>query len=292
MLDKIKGGLFGVAIGDALGGTTEFMTEAEIKDKYGRLTKIIAGGCWDLKPGETTDDTAMTIAVAKGILNKPEDPIPSIGEEFLKWFSSNPKDVGNTVTSVLSQFQGDWNHAAKTVCLQMDGKCAGNGSLMRTLPVALAYPSTAKMLEITYQQSMMTHYDEETAQICQLYNKIATRLLDHVPIRQAIKQEISVTKYSSIFQYKPAVPPDGYVVNTFYWVLYYLYHFESFEDVAIEAANKGGDSDTIAAIACGLKGIEVGFANLPEDFKDKILVKDELDHLATKIYQLRTKPFK
>jgi ADP-ribosyl-[dinitrogen reductase] hydrolase len=62
--NKILGGIFGLAIGDALGGTTEFMSQEEIANVYGKVTKIIGGGFWNLKPGETTDDTAMTIAVA------------------------------------------------------------------------------------------------------------------------------------------------------------------------------------------------------------------------------------
>ncbi len=281
------GGLFGVAIGDALGGTTEFMTESEISAKYGRLTEISGGGCWSLEPGEITDDTAMTIAVARGILEKPLEPITKIGEEFLAWYGTNPKDVGITIRSVLSQYQGDWEEAAKLVCEQMDGKCAGNGSLMRTLPIALAYADNEKMLDITFRQSMMTHYDEQTAQICQIYNKIASRLLNHEQLYQAIEKEIQGTQFSSVFHNKPIVPADGYVVNTFYWVLYYLVHFKEFSDVAIEAANKGGDSDTIAAIACGLKGIEVGYNALPEHFKTKILVKEELMELGNRLYKLR-----
>jgi ADP-ribosyl-[dinitrogen reductase] hydrolase len=65
-LNRIKGGLYGVAIGDALGGTTEFMTRSEVKNKYGYLTEIIGGGVWDLEPGEVTDDTMMTLAVGEG----------------------------------------------------------------------------------------------------------------------------------------------------------------------------------------------------------------------------------
>ena len=82
MLNKIKGGLIGHAIGDALGGTTEFMSPDEINRVHGRVTDIIGGGVWDLEPGETTDDTAMTIAVAKGILENSEDPIEAIGGTF------------------------------------------------------------------------------------------------------------------------------------------------------------------------------------------------------------------
>lgn len=76
----ILGGPFEVACGDALGGTLEFMSKDEIKRKYGYLKDIIGGGCWALKPGEVTDDTMMTIAVAEGILDGPENYIEDIGK--------------------------------------------------------------------------------------------------------------------------------------------------------------------------------------------------------------------
>ncbi|WP_102348592.1 ADP-ribosylglycohydrolase family protein [Bacillus sp. Marseille-P3661] len=95
MKHKILSGLFGLAIGDALGGTTEFMTSEEINKKYGKLTDIIGGGYWRLEPGKTTDDTAMTMAVAKGILKNFNSPIEEMGNEFTRWFDTKPKDVGS-----------------------------------------------------------------------------------------------------------------------------------------------------------------------------------------------------
>jgi len=88
--ERILGGLFGVACGDALGGTLEFMSKYEIETKYGYLKDIIGGGCWDLKPGEVTDDTMMTIAVAEGILDNPENPIEDIGNTLLNGMTVNP----------------------------------------------------------------------------------------------------------------------------------------------------------------------------------------------------------
>jgi ADP-ribosyl-[dinitrogen reductase] hydrolase len=287
MLDKIKGGLFGVAIGDALGGTTEFMTEAEIKRKHGRLTSIIGGGVWELEPGQITDDTAMTVAVAKGILQNPDNPIQAIGNEFLKWFNSRPKDVGITIRSVLSQYDGDWFATSQLVRMQLHGKAGGNGSLMRTLPVALAYPSLEKMLEITNQQSRMTHYDDTASNVCQIYNRIARRILHNEPLKEAIEVEVEGTKFASALSHKPEVPADGYVVHTFLWVIYYLYHLGDFREIAIAAANKGNDSDTIGAIACGLKGLEIGFERLPDDYKNQIIIKDELTQIAEGLFRLR-----
>jgi len=107
MLDKIEDGLFGLAVGDALGGTTEFMSEHEIKERYGRIHEIIGGGCRNLKPGETTDGRDMTICVLKGILANPQNPIEKIGKEFLRWWESDAKDIGVTVQTAFNCYQGD-----------------------------------------------------------------------------------------------------------------------------------------------------------------------------------------
>ena len=86
----IKGGLYGVAVGDALGGTTEFMSAGDIRAQYGYLQDIIGGGVWGLAPGEVTDDTMMTLCVAEGILQNPADPEEPIGRLFLEWYQSRP----------------------------------------------------------------------------------------------------------------------------------------------------------------------------------------------------------
>ncbi len=94
--DKIAGALYGVAVGDALGGPLEFMTAEQIAQRHGLVTEMIGGGWLSLRPGETTDDTAMTMAVAEGIMEAPESPIPSIGARFIRWANSGPKDIGGT----------------------------------------------------------------------------------------------------------------------------------------------------------------------------------------------------
>ncbi|AMQ20535.1 ADP-ribosylglycohydrolase family protein [Geobacillus sp. JS12] len=199
MLDKIKGGLFGLAIGDALGAITEFMSTAEIQKKYGEVTDIIGGGWLNLSPGEVTDDTAMTIAVAKGIIKNKENPLPEIGEEFLKWYETDPPDVGTIIRTVLSLYDGNWFDAAYRACRKLNGKCAGNGSLMHCLPIALAYTDKKRMEEITYLHSKMTHYDDQAAEACQIYNRIALRVLNGEELQASIEKEITNTIYQSIY---------------------------------------------------------------------------------------------
>jgi len=129
-----------------LGATLEFLTKEEVRRKYGQLKEIIGGGWQNLKPGEWTDDTEMMLAVAEGILANPHDPVQYIGEKFLEWFKPNPPDIGNTIRSVLIKYQElwDWHKAAEAV--HKEGiRTAGNGALMRTLPLAFAYRDPAEL---------------------------------------------------------------------------------------------------------------------------------------------------
>lgn len=284
--DRIKGGLYGVAVGDALGGTTEFMSTREIHRKYGYLTDIIGGGVWDLEPGEVTDDTMMTLCVAEGILDGPDDPMASIGERFLAWYRSDPKDIGNIIRRAFARYDGHWFEAAFLADQDL-GRSAGNGSLMRCLPVALAYADLGLVDRISRMQSKMTHYDERCNEACGLYNRIALRLLNGEELRPAMAAETQGTPYASALAEAPDCEPTGFVVDTLRWSLYCLQQGDGFADVVQRAANLGGDSDTIGAIAGGLAGVYYGYAGIPAAYADAILIQDRLDAVAERLTALR-----
>jgi ADP-ribosyl-[dinitrogen reductase] hydrolase len=291
VLDKIKGAIVGFAIGDALGGTTEFLTREEIAERYGVVKKIVGGGVWNLEKGETTDDTAMTLAVGWGIIEDPQNPIGPIGEGFLKWYASGPKDIGIIIRTVLSHYKGDWFEDAKKSHFDyLNELSAGNGSLMRCLPVALAYNDLAVVEAITRQQSKMTHYDSLADEACLIYNRIAFQVLRGKELKIAIKEEIQGTIYeTALTGEKPSCLPDGFVVNTMKWVLYWLLTCDSYLDVVIGATNEGHDTDTVAAIAGGLAGLNCGFGAIPREYSDLLLVKDEILDLALGLDSLRRK---
>lgn len=290
MRNRILGGLFGVAVGDALGGTTEFMSQAEIRRKHGWLEEIVGGGVWQLDAGEITDDTAMTIAVARGIVKSPKDPIEAIGDYFMEWKATHPKDIGNIIRTVFDLYEGSWPEAARRAGVLLNGKTAGNGTLMRCLPVALAYKDAAAMEEVTRRQSEMTHKDPLAAEACLMYNRIAARLLQGEQLDAAIHAEVSGTRYDQLLNgSSPVTPPDGFVVHTMEWVVHHLLAAESFGDVVQRAANKGGDSDTIGAIAGGLAGIYWGYDGIPSKYAEKILLRQELMELGDALLAVREK---
>ena len=112
-------------------------------------------------------------------------------------------------------------------------------------------------------------------------------MLQGEPLAKAIRKEVEHTRYEPLLMVTPVYPPDGYVVHTMGWVLHWLLRCDSFEDDVISAANMGGDSDTIAAIAGGLKGLEIGYSQLPKRFVEAIGCADELEKLALQLADVR-----
>jgi ADP-ribosylglycohydrolase len=132
--DRIVGALLGMACGDALGAGYEFTNpgpDAPISMK--------GGGGFGWEPGEWTDDTQMAICIA-GEAATGHLESAAVGERFLDWIRSEPTDVGVMTRAVLSAASTgkDLPAAAKEYC-RAHPRCAGNGSLMRTAPVALAH---------------------------------------------------------------------------------------------------------------------------------------------------------
>lgn len=207
--ERILGGLFGVACGDALGGTLEFMSKGEIERKASYYAHRATGGM-----------------------------------------------------------------------------SAGNGSLMRRLPVALYYNDVDKMLEITASQSMLTHYDGKAAEACKFYNMLAYRYLNDKPKIPTIEECIEkYPDYKQVFRLtKKELKPSGYVLDTLICALWCFINTSSFEDAVCEAANLGGDADTTAAITGGMAGVYYGYDAIPDGWKEKILLKDHLTSIAKRMH--------
>ncbi|WP_411680351.1 ADP-ribosylglycohydrolase family protein [Clostridium thailandense] len=287
-LDRILGGLFGVACGDALGGTLEFYSKKEGKEEYGYLKDIIGGGVWNLEPGEVTDDTMMTIAVAEGILENPDDPIKSIGKKFLNWYRSNPKDIGNTVKAAIEGYKihGDWRRAAAYAHDQLAGQSAGNGTLMRCLPVALYYDNFEKMIKITKEQSRLTHFDKKAERACEIYNTIVYHYLRGEEKISTIESVVKAyDEYEEILlTSKRELNPSGYVVDSLICALWCFANTSNPEDAICEAVNLYGDSDTIGAITGGLAGVYYGIEAIPQRWREKILLKNLIYDLGEKLF--------
>lgn len=260
-IDKIKGALYGFAIGDAMGATTEFMSDVQIKGKYYKLTDIIGGGWINLKAGEVTDDTQMTMCVIKAVMNSNDSDkfVNNCANNFSNWLNSGPKDVGGQCSRAIKFYQ------RCNELIEEDESALGNGSLMRALPCALINNLNWNML-----QNDITHPNATCRRIIKAYHENIVNLINGENyMLNSFKLEI----------------PSGHVENTFNNAIYWANKF-SFSECIIGAVNHGGDADTIAAIAGSLSGARFGFKNIPERWIKQLdeEVKKSLNNFVNYIY--------
>ena len=125
-----RGALLGLALGDALGATVEFMTPREIRATHGCHAQIRGGGWLRLAPGQVTDDTTMAFAVADTLLASATPDAADFGRAFDAWMRSKPVDIGNTVRRGVMRFR-----RTGEACVPPSDD-AGNGATMRCAPAS------------------------------------------------------------------------------------------------------------------------------------------------------------
>lgn len=297
------GTMFGVAIGDALGAPVEFMTAEGIKEKYGRIKNYVGGGWLNVKPGEVTDDTQMTLCVARGIYTIPANPVESTGLAFTRWIMSGPKDVGGTCSRSIRgameygkqngretiPMKEQWLLASQDTHNLFGGRSAGNGSLMRTAYVGLFYGGMDEISLRARELSKMTHWDDEAASICGLYSRLIAR---NEKTRRTLDERLK--DLYEIIQFSPYagalepgfVPhPTGYVRDSFEAAIWAIAQAVreghiTFRECVLNAVNLGGDADTIGAITGGLAGSIFGFDGIPDEWIEGLEDKDTVEELT------------
>ena len=288
--DKIRGALYGVAIGDALGGALEFMSTDEINKQYGGVvTEMIGGGWLNLVPGETTDDTAMTLAVCEGIIENQTAPVEAIGRRFIAWVDTQPKDIGMTCARAIHIARENlsegmspgsaWAEAAQAVARENGHLSGGNGALMRTIGTALAYDDEEARARYTVQIAEMTHYDDISSDICARYTNAVAQFIKGDRARGQRALEAMAANYG--FTDRPI--PSGWVKDSMECAYASFVKEPGFEKTLITAVNMGGDADTIGAITGGLAGAYYGFDAIPRRWIETLStgIRTRIDAFAT-----------
>ena len=182
MWDRMSGGLLGVAAGDALGATVEFMTAADIRRKFGVHREIIGGGPFEWRPGQGTDDTDLTWAVLAAYLDGTYT-LERAAANMLDWFHSRPPDVGGATAQALSRLDrtGDPRTSGNTG----EFSC-GNGSLMRCIPTALARRDDTIRRREMVEISAVTHAHIQCTDSCVAYGEIVNALLEGAEVPDAL----------------------------------------------------------------------------------------------------------
>src|SRR5437879_921177 len=125
-IDRFRGCLVGLAVGDALGTTVEFQP----RGTFTPVHDLVGGGPFNLAPGEWTDDTSMALCLATSLVECATFDARDQMERYCHWrdegyISSNGRcfDIGNTVAAAL----GRYRETGKPFAGSIDPKTAGNG---------------------------------------------------------------------------------------------------------------------------------------------------------------------
>lgn len=279
--ERARAALLGAAVGDALGATVEFLTPSEIRGRYGVLREMKGGGWLQLSPGQITDDTQMSLCVARSIAAH-GFRLEDIAARFGAWLKSRPIDIGNTCRRGIRRYLNDGSLAGPPC--EGDG---GNGAVMRMAPVAIASLGDLDLMERwAADQAHITHHHHHSDAACVLVGRLlhlacTGRDRDHL-----LWATDSFLLRSPVFRF---IPYHGlsttYVVDTMQTVLHYLFSSQSFEECLVGTVNQGGDADTTAAIAGAIAGALYGPTQIPRRWLKKLdpLLVSELTELSDKL---------
>jgi ADP-ribosyl-[dinitrogen reductase] hydrolase len=264
LLERATGAYLGLAIGDALGATVEFLTPKEISHQIGVHREITGGGWLRLKAGQVTDDTTMSLALGQAIIAHGSVDANAAAMAFDAWMRAKPVDIGNTVRRNLIQFRKTGNPEAPA-----SEHDAGNGAAMRVLPVALACYGQPENNSIfaSRAQSHVTHHNVRSDAACEtLVLMVQDFLAGHDVLHVRQQRVDALVNQHPVFAFgkKRCDNPSGYIVDTMQAVLQAFFTTDSFEDCLTDVVNRGGDADTTGAIAGMLAGARYGMEAIPK----------------------------
>ena len=261
---RAEAAYLGLALGDALGATVEFLTPREITYQYGVHREIRGGGWLGIKPGQVTDDTTMSLALGAAIrADGGEVRALSCARAFDAWMRSKPVDIGNTVRRNLIAFRRSGDPSASPS--EYD---AGNGAAMRVLPVALATlaQSESAVRAAVRAQAHVTHHNPVSDAACEFIALAVQDFIRGEPLRSVYRRRIRllIAEHPEFtFRRRRRENPSGWIVETMQAVLQALLETGDFESCLVDVTNRGGDADTTGAIAGMLAGALYGLDSLP-----------------------------
>ncbi|MBI5443310.1 MAG: ADP-ribosyl-[dinitrogen reductase] hydrolase [Deltaproteobacteria bacterium] len=258
--ERARAAFLGFALGDALGATTEFMTAAEIRSAFGVHRHVIGKGWLGLKPGRVTDDTEMSLCLARAVVAVGRWDLRTAAEHLAVWLKSGPVDVGTTCRRGIRAYL--LKGQLETPPDEWD---AGNGAAMRMVPVALLTLGADELLErVGVEQAHLTHNHPLSDAACLAVGRmVQTAVLGgDAPALRDVARDLAVRH--PVFRFNPYRGEcSAYVVDTLRTVFHHFFTTATFEDCLVAVVNQGGDADTAGAIAGAICGGFYGREALP-----------------------------
>jgi ADP-ribosylglycohydrolase len=306
LLDRYRGALLGLAAGDAVGTTLEFKPPGSFEP----LTGMVGGGPFRLDPGQWTDDTSMALCLAESLIEQQGfDPADQM-KRYVRWWreghlSSNGVcfDIGGTVRSALSRF----DVSGEPFSGSTDPQSAGNGSIMRLVPVPLFFASTPEQaIAMSAESSRTTHGAETAVDACRYLGALIVGALQGTSRDTLLSERFTpapgywdthplckpidaIAAGSFKDKEPPVIKGSGYVVESLEAALWAFHNSCTFEEGCLLAVNLGDDADTTGAVYGQFAGAYYGIEAIPEDWRNTIVMQEEILEFADDLYALSNK---
>lgn len=287
---RYRGCMLGLACGDAVGTTLEFSP----RGSFDPITDMLGGGPFNLKPGQWTDDTAMSICLAQSLLHREGFDATDQMNRYLNWWhwgypspTGECFDIGMTVQDALLRFTA----TGEPIAGSTSPNTAGNGSLMRLAPVVLRfYPDLSDVLQYARLSSQTTHGAAEAVECCAVLAEIIANALSGMDSKSnvlSVSQDgltssavISIAHADYLSKSRDQIQGSGYCVASLEAALWSFATTESFEAAILAAANLGDDADTTAAIAGQVAGAFYGVDDIPRHWREQLYMSEDIDAMA------------
>lgn len=302
----VRGAIFGLAVGDALGVPAEFMSRDDLESAP--VTGMRSGGAHGQEAGTWSDDTSMTLSVMEAFaLGGGSDE--EIMELFGGWLFRNERtargktfDVGNACLDAISKFA---RGVPPSECGGLAESSCGNGSLMRIMPTALLLLSKNEnavldesTANVIHDSSRLTHAHRRCLMACGVYCAVAFELFRGRGAGEACAAGVkSALEYyngngfadiAGEFGRLPAIgglgraeiKSGGFVLHTLEAALWCLVTTEGYAECVLKAVNLGDDADTTAAVAGALAGLCYGEEAIPEEWLSALARREYIGELC------------
>jgi len=315
MENRVKAGIFGVCIGDALGVPVEFRSREQLKRSP--VTKMRALGTHHQPAGTWSDDGSLTLCLAESLTNGFD--LEDIALKFLQWYNAEiwtPHgrvfDMGIATSQAIHRIS---KGISPTLCGGSSEFDNGNGSLMRIIPLLFYVKDIPieKRFDIIKDVSSITHRHIRSVLACFIYLELALEILkgkEKWEAYRAMQKKVRIflgqnpicsqnemDKFHRILELKVGeydlvplftlqeneISSSGYVLHSLEASLWCFLNSETYAEAVLKAVNLGEDTDTTGAITGGIAGIYYGFENIPEEWIAELVRKNDIEVLCEKL---------
>lgn len=300
-MDQMKGALFGLCIGDALGVPVEFKTRDDLD--HDPVEGMRGYGTHGQPPGTWSDDSSLAFCLAESL--KSGYDLDDIAEKFCRWYSEgywsargDLFDIGGTTREAMMRL----NEGVEPTQAGGSGiRDNGNGSLMRILPISFHVKNLDEVERFrkVHEVSAITHAHPRAKVGCGIYVQVVLEILDDNHLEEAVecvKEKImdhydhepyaeELKEYHRIINSdiseldRKDISSSGYVVNTLEASLWCVLTTTSYKGAVLKAVNLGKDTDTVGAVTGSLAGMYYGFGSIPGEWLEEMPKKEKIMNL-------------